>query len=55
MFYDAVMEHTDANTAVGDAVATFESVSLLQPRGKFNVELYLSSMKLEGQARSASC
>lgn len=43
------MEHTDANTATGDAVAAFDNVTVLAPRGRFTVELYLSSLKLEGQ------
>lgn len=51
VFYDAVMEHTDANTATGDAVAAFDNVTVLAPRGRFTVELYLSSLKLEGQAQ----
>ena len=52
VFYDAVMEHTDAITAAGDAVATFDNVTVMAPRGRFTVELYLSSLKLEGQVLS---
>ena len=30
-------------------IATFDSVGLLAPRGRFEVEMYLTSMKLLGQ------
>ncbi len=45
------MQFTDAGAAAGNAVVTFdrESMSLLAPRGRFDVEMYLSSLKLTGQ------
>lgn len=43
------MQFTDAGAATGTAVVTFDTMSLLAPRGRFEVEMYLSSLKLTGQ------
>eukprot|EP00884_Botryococcus_braunii_P021465 jgi/Botrbrau1/8001/Bobra.384_2s0027.1 len=51
IFYDQVMENTDAGAAVGDAVATFDNVGVVAPRGRFDVEMYLTFFKLVGQAQ----
>ena len=48
-FHDAVAGHTAQGAAAGDVIATFDSVGLLAPRGRFEVEMYLTSMKLLGQ------
>lgn len=40
-----------AGAATGDAVATFDQVGVLVPRGRFDIEMYLSSLKLVGQVR----
>lgn len=53
VMYDRVMDHTDAGDTVGDAVVTFDGVAVLAPRGRFEVELYLSFMKLLGQVMPA--
>ncbi len=46
---DALNEHTvDAGAGV-DAVASFDNVNVMAPRGRFEVELYLSFLKLIGQ------
>lgn len=37
---------------MGNAVVTFDQVHVLAPRGRFEVEMYLSSLKLTGQVRS---
>lgn len=50
-FYDALMQHADVDQATGDAIATFESVSVDMPRGRFDVEMFLSFVKLVGQAQ----
>lgn len=50
--YDALMAHTDAGVAVGDAVVAFDGVAVLAPRGRFEIELYGSFMKLLGQVRA---
>lgn len=39
-----------AGAATGDAVATFDQVGVLVPRGRFDIEMYMSSLKLVGQA-----
>ena len=49
MLYDRLMKHTDAGVAVGDAVVGFDGVAVLAPRGRFEIELYGSFMKLLGQ------
>ena len=38
-----------AGAATGDAVATFDQVGVLVPRGRFDIEMYMSSLKLVGQ------
>lgn len=53
VLHDQIVQFTDAGAAAGNAVVTFdrESMSLLAPRGRFDVEMYLSSLKLTGQAQ----
>ena len=53
VLHDRIVQFTDAGAATGNAVVTFEkdSLSLLAPRGRFDVEMYLSSLKLTGQVR----
>lgn len=50
-FFDLVSKFTDAGAAAGDAIVTFDSIGVLVPRGRFDVELYQSSLKLVGQAQ----
>lgn len=38
-----------AGAATGDAVATFDQVGVLVPRGRFDIEMYMASLKLVGQ------
>lgn len=56
VLHDQIVQYTDAGAATGNAVVTFEkdSLSLLAPRGRFDVEMYLSSLKLTGQVRLSS-
>jgi len=52
VFHDRVVEHTEAGAAAaGDAVVTFEGVAVLHPRGRFDIEMYATFLKLLGQAR----
>lgn len=52
MFYDRVLEHTEAGAAAaGDAIVTFEGAAVLYPRGRFDIEMYATFLKLLGQAR----
>ena len=48
------MQYTDTGAAVGDPVHVFENAALLAPRGRFDVELFLSFMKLTGQVSSVT-
>ena len=49
VLHDQIVQFTDAGAATGSAVVTFDTMSLLAPRGRFDVEMYLSSLKLTGQ------
>lgn len=51
VLYDQLMQHTDAGVAVGEPVVIFDGVAVLAPRGRFEIELYASFMKLLGQVR----
>lgn len=48
---DAVLPFTDAGAATGEAIASFDGVGVLVPRGRFDCEMYASSLKLLGQAQ----
>ena len=49
VLYNELVQYTDTGAAVGDPVATFDGAAVLAPRGRFNIELYLSFLKLTGQ------
>jgi len=51
VIYNELLQHTDSGAALGDPVAVFGNSALLAPRGRFDVELYLSFMKLTGQVQ----
>lgn len=51
LLFDLVSAYTDTGGVLGEAIATFDSVGVLVPRGRFDVELYSSSLKLVGQAQ----
>ena len=51
VLFDVVSGFTDTGAGAGDAIATFDSVGVLVPRGRFDTELYASSLKLVGQAQ----
>ena len=52
-FLDQVMVHTDtgAGGSSADAVAGFDDVAVMVPRGRFSVEMHLSMVKLVGQTQ----
>ncbi|KFK33752.1 hypothetical protein AALP_AA5G055500 [Arabis alpina] len=50
VFRDKIMSMADVGTGVEEAVATFEGVAILTPRGRYSVELHLSFLRLQGQA-----
>ena len=49
VLHDALAQHTAQGAATGEAVASFDNVGLLAPRGRFEVEMFVSSMTLSGQ------
>lgn len=51
VLHDMIMPLTDSGAAVGDAIVSFGAVAVLAPRGRFEIELYGSFMKLLGQVR----
>ena len=51
ILYDIIGGYTDIGAGAGDAIVTFDSVGVLIPRGRFDVELFSSSLKLVGQAQ----
>ncbi|GAX76261.1 hypothetical protein CEUSTIGMA_g3705.t1 [Chlamydomonas eustigma] len=51
-FLDQVLLHTDIGAAsTDDSVCVFGDVAILNPRGRFEVELHLSFLSLVGQAQ----
>jgi structure-specific recognition protein 1 len=49
---DALLQHTDAGVATSDdSIADIGGVSLVAPRGRFDVEMHASFIKLKGQVR----
>ncbi len=51
VFLDAVGQFTGDAGDSQDPVATFDTVQVLAPRGRFSIELYSTYLKLVGQAR----
>lgn len=52
---EALLQYTDAGVATSaDAVITFEEVAILAPRGRYQVEMHASFLKLVGQVRQAT-
>lgn len=49
---EALLQYTDAGVATSaDAVVTFDEVAVLAPRGRYQVEMHASFLKLVGQVR----
>eukprot|EP00771_Trimastix_marina_P000914 gnl/Trimastix_PCT/1948.p1 GENE.gnl/Trimastix_PCT/1948~~gnl/Trimastix_PCT/1948.p1 ORF type:complete len:548 (-),score=159.46 gnl/Trimastix_PCT/1948:97-1740(-) len=48
-FHDLVLEHADIHTATGDAIAVFNEVPLVVPRGRYQIEMYSTLMNLHGK------
>jgi structure-specific recognition protein 1 len=47
---DALLQHTDAGGATSDdAISEFTDVAVIAPRGRFQVEMHTSFLKLSGQ------
>ncbi|KAI4389065.1 hypothetical protein MLD38_001329 [Melastoma candidum] len=50
VFRDKIMSMADVGAGGEDAVVMFEGIAILTPRGRYNVELHLSFLRLQGQA-----
>ncbi|KAH0690361.1 hypothetical protein KY290_018602 [Solanum tuberosum] len=50
VFRDKIMSMADVGTGGEEAVVTFDGIAILTPRGRYNVELHLSFLRLQGQA-----
>ncbi|XP_035551193.1 FACT complex subunit SSRP1-like isoform X2 [Juglans regia] len=50
VFRDKIMSMADVGAGGEEAVVTFEGIAILTPRGRYNVELHLSFLRLQGQA-----
>ncbi|XP_023738794.1 FACT complex subunit SSRP1 isoform X2 [Lactuca sativa] len=50
VFREKIMSMADVGAGGEEAVVTFEGIAILTPRGRYNVELHLSFLRLQGQA-----
>lgn len=50
VFRDKIMSMADVGAGGEEAVATFEGIQILTPRGRYSVELHVSFLRLQGQA-----
>ncbi|KAM7508058.1 hypothetical protein LguiA_018511 [Lonicera macranthoides] len=50
VFRDKIVSMADVGTGVEESVVTFEGIAILTPRGRYNVELHLSFLRLQGLA-----
>lgn len=51
-FLDMVMQHTEADVgSSADAVASFDEIAISVPRGRFEVQMHMSMIKLLGQTQ----
>ncbi|KAL7100842.1 hypothetical protein ACP275_08G020100 [Erythranthe tilingii] len=50
VFRDKIISMADVGPGGEDAVVTFDGIAILTPRGRYNIELHLSFLRLQGQA-----
>ncbi|GAA0151117.1 hypothetical protein LIER_09906 [Lithospermum erythrorhizon] len=50
VFRDKIVSMADVGAGGEDAVALFEGIAVLTPRGRYSIELHLSFLRLQGQA-----
>ncbi|EPS62700.1 hypothetical protein M569_12089, partial [Genlisea aurea] len=50
VFRDRIISMADVGPGGEEAVVTFDGIAILTPRGRYNVELHLSFIHLQGQA-----
>ncbi|CAL5345922.1 unnamed protein product [Camellia sinensis] len=50
VFRDKIMSMADVGAGSEESIVTFEGIVILTPRGRYNVDLHLSFLRLQGQA-----
>ncbi|XP_031488405.1 FACT complex subunit SSRP1-like isoform X1 [Nymphaea colorata] len=50
VFQEKMMSMADVGASGEEAVAMFDGVAILTPRGRYNIELHMSFLRLQGQA-----
>ncbi|KAL8528300.1 hypothetical protein ACS0TY_005925 [Phlomoides rotata] len=50
VFQDKIVSMADVGAGGEEAVITFDGIAVLTPRGRYNIELHLSFLRLQGQA-----
>ncbi|CAN6442322.1 unnamed protein product [Victoria cruziana] len=50
IFQDKIMSMADVGASGEEAVAVFDGVAILTPRGRYYIELHMSFLRLQGQA-----
>ncbi|KAH6804974.1 high mobility group [Perilla frutescens var. hirtella] len=50
VFRDKIVSMADVGAGGEEAVITFDGIAILTPRGRYNIELHLSFLRLQGQA-----
>ncbi|PWA92866.1 FACT complex subunit SSRP1 [Artemisia annua] len=50
VFREKIMSMADVGSGGEEAVVTFDTITILAPRGRYNIELHLSLLRLQGQA-----
>ncbi|KAG8366837.1 hypothetical protein BUALT_Bualt16G0009400 [Buddleja alternifolia] len=50
VFRDKIVSMADVGAGGEESVVTFDGIAILTPRGRYNVELHLSFLRLQGQA-----
>ncbi|XP_057863516.1 FACT complex subunit SSRP1 isoform X3 [Cryptomeria japonica] len=50
VFREKIMSMADVGPSGAEAVALFEDIAILTPRGRYTVELHISFLRLQGQA-----
>ena len=49
LFYETLMDKAEIGDVAGDTIATFQDVLHLTPRGRFDIDMYETSMRLRGK------
>ncbi|WBW72447.1 histone H2A-H2B chaperone, FACT complex subunit Pob3 [Schizosaccharomyces osmophilus] len=49
LFYESIKERADIGQAAGDAIVSLSEILLLTPRGRYDIDMYETSMRLRGK------